>query len=65
MEKPLDPQSLLLTTEITEIGVKRRRKYDPDRVSDDGFVYTPYIHRNGKLIRHPRGGVFKFPARKS
>lgn len=28
--------------------------------SDDGYVYTRYITRNGKRIYHPRGGLYRF-----
>lgn len=31
-----------------------------DRVSNDGFIYTPFITVRGRVIYHPTGGVFKF-----
>lgn len=27
----------------------------------DGIVFTPYITVKGKMIYHPKGGVYKFP----
>jgi hypothetical protein len=37
-----------------------KRLYSKDRISDDGYIYTPYITVRGKVIYHPTGGVFKF-----
>lgn len=38
-----------------------QKTYDPSRVSDDGYIYTPYITlKNGRVIHHPTGGVFRF-----
>lgn len=41
---------------------KKKKVHDAGRVSKDGYVYTPYIVRNGQVIWHPSGGLFKFPA---
>ncbi len=43
-----------------DIGVKKRRFHEVRRETDD-VVFTPYIHKNGKIIWHPKGGVYKFP----
>lgn len=43
-----------------DLKVRKKCKYDAGRVSDDGYIYTPYITRNGKITWHPTGGVFRF-----
>jgi len=46
-----------------EISTKLVKKYDPNRIADDGYIYTPYITVKGRVIYHPTGGVFKFLAK--
>ena len=43
-----------------DIGVKKRRVYDKGRIAADGYIYTPYITKNGRIFWHPKGGMFKF-----
>jgi len=56
----LNPE-LVINFEDPKHGGKRQ--YDPSRVDEDGYVYTPYITVRGKRIYHPTG-VFKFLANK-
>ena len=37
-----------------------KKIYFKSRVSEDGYVYTPYITVRGRVIYHPTGGVFRF-----
>lgn len=58
-EETLNPQVLLEMAQDPKHGGKRL--YYKDRVADDGYIYTPYITlRDGRVIWHPTGGVFKF-----
>lgn len=36
----------------------------PKGWTDDGYVYTPYITRNGKRIYRKDGGMFRFKDRR-
>lgn len=49
---------LLVKMEDPKHGGKRL--YSRDRISDDGYIYTPYITVRGRVIYHPTGGVFRF-----
>ncbi len=49
-----------LVEKYSDPKIGGQRIYDSGRVSDDGYVYTPYITVNGRVIYHPTGGVFRF-----
>ncbi len=55
----LNAQKLVEMAQDPKLGGKRL--YYKDRIADDGYIYTPYITlRDGRIIWHPTGGVFRF-----
>lgn len=58
LEETSNPQ---LVNDMQDPKKGGKRVYFKDRISDDGYIYTPYITlRSGRVIWHPTGGVFRF-----
>lgn len=60
LKLPSEEKSDTLEQDLQDPKRGGKRDYQKDRISDDGYIYTPYITVNGRQIWHPTGGVFRF-----